>query len=278
MPGKRTWVSLLRSIFERVKMLLSKTSPVKFILYQAHKTEFAQCRPLNGYSGVYLTFEDAQKAIPAYQKSGYDHIEMSQISESNLGEINFREFPVLYWLRSVSPEVTSVLDLGGHCGELFYAFDKYLNFSADFSWCVFDVPSVVESGRQIAIKKNASLLSFTTNTDSAEKADLLLVSGSLQYFHPDFFPALLEKVKQKTKHIIIHHTPIHPEKTFITIQAAYKVFCPYVVTSRSVLINLFAEKGYELVDTWKIPRVLDVPFFPECHIDFYSGLYFRLKN
>jgi hypothetical protein len=56
------------------------------------------------------------------------------------------------------------------------------------------------------------------------------------------------------------------------------VFNPYTVAHRQGFIDAMAALDYELVDSWTKPKILDVPFHPECRLEAYTGLYFRLRG
>jgi hypothetical protein len=69
----------------------------------------------------------------------------------------------------------------------------------------------------------------------------------------------------------------------VTLQSVVKrsgriAFCPYTVAHRGRFIEGLQALGYEQVDAWDKQRPVDVPLAPECHVDAYSGLYFRLRR
>jgi putative methyltransferase (TIGR04325 family) len=274
----RTWVSIVHGAFQRGIKYGSKLPLVNTIRYLAHKTEFAQGKPLNGYCGIYSSVEQARQSIKSNQKVGYDNAEMGEAHASSMGNLNYQDYPVLFWLQNITPGVQSIFDLGGRFGELYYAFRRYLKFSKDFTWRIFDVPTILSAGKTLAKQLDAPGLQFTTNADDANGTDVLLASGSLQYFPEGFLPETIGRLKQKPRHAIVHRTPLHEKKSFITVQATGPVFCPYTIAHRKKLVDRMTEHGYEVIDSWTTKRSLEIPFHPECSLDTYSGIYFRLEK
>jgi putative methyltransferase (TIGR04325 family) len=247
------------------------------VQYLAHKIEFAHGRPLNGYSGVFGSHEEARKAISSNRKIGYDYDEMGEIDQARVGTLNFQDYPVLFWLQTFYADIRTIFDIGGHCGELYYAYRKYIHFPKNFIWRIFDVPAVIASGKKLATTLSASALEFTTKPLDMEGADMVLASGSLQYLPEGFLPSVVGKLQKKPRHVIVHRTPLHGERSFVTIQATGPVFCPYTIAHRQTLIDQMTALGYTVVDSWTTKRVLEVPFHPECRLDTYSGIYFCLQ-
>jgi putative methyltransferase (TIGR04325 family) len=274
----RTWVSIFRSAVHRVVKYGGKLPFVNTVLYLAHKTEFAQGRPMNGYCGIFDSFEQARKSIPPNKKAGYDNPEMGKAQSSSMGKLNHEDYPVLFWLQGGPPEIRTLFDLGGHFGELFYAYRKYLKFPKDFTWRIFDVPTILSEGKRVAGELDATGLQFTANPEDADGADVLLASGSLQYMPEDFLPSTLGLLQKKPRHVIVHRMPLHDEKSFITVQATGPVFCPYTIAHRQTLVDRMAAHGYKVIDSWSLKRALVIPFHPDYRLDTYSGIYFRLEK
>jgi putative methyltransferase (TIGR04325 family) len=266
-------------------MAVNKNPFSNALRFFAHKTEFAHGRPLHGFgfSGLYDTFEEAQRSIPSSKKAGYDHAEMAELDQTSPGNLNYQDYSVLFWLQRILPEIGTLVDFGGHFGELYYAYRNYLKFREDFVWRICDVPAIIEGGKKLAERLGAPNLQFSINAEDAEGADAFLAAGSLQYLPDGFLASTLGRLRKKPRHVFVHRTPLHEEKTFITVQAtAVKtsgpVFCPYTIAHRRKLIDAMAAIGYAVVDSWKTKRSLEVPFCPDCRLDFYSGIYFRLEK
>jgi putative methyltransferase (TIGR04325 family) len=107
-----------------------------------------------------------------------------------------------------------------------------------------------------------------------------MAAGSLQYMDEGSLQRIIGSIRNPPRHVVVQRTPLHPKRSFFTLQVMAipnnPAFCGYTVAERSSFINGMQDLGYELVDSWSQPRVLDVPFYPDCRIDTYSGLYFRL--
>ncbi|MDR6871812.1 putative methyltransferase (TIGR04325 family) [Bosea sp. BE125] len=240
-----------------------------------------------GYSGVYGSFEAARLALPP-GLAGFDHDAMADIDHYTTTAGGFEpmpatEYPVLFWLREALDEgARTLLDLGGYVGHAFRQYDRYLAFPGDFRWTVFDVPRITEAGQALAGKEAAQRLRFTNTIDEGCGMDILLAAGSLQYLSENYLQDRLNAWADRPRHVIVQRTPLHARRSFVTIQsvitrARQVAFCPYSVAERDGFIDGMLTLGYQLVDSWEKPRSLDVPFHPECHVETYSGLYFRLK-
>jgi putative methyltransferase (TIGR04325 family) len=90
-----------------------------------------------------------------------------------------------------------------------------------------------------------------------------------------FVHELIERAASRPSTVIVQATPLHPDRSFITLQATGHAFCPYTVASRGPFVAGFERLGYRLVDEWHLPRRLEVPFHDGCSIDAYSGMVFR---
>ena len=252
-----------------------------------YQTRFRAGKYHCGYSGVYGSFEAARLALPP-GLAGFDHDAMADIDHYTTTAGGFEpmpatEYPVLFWLRGALDEgARTLLDLGGYVGHAFRQYDRYLAFPKDFRWTVFDVPRITEAGQALAGKEAAQRLRFTNAVDEGCGMDILLAAGSLQYLSENYLQDRLNAWGDRPRHVIVQRTPLHARRSFVTIQsvitrARQVAFCPYSVAERAGFINGMLALGYQLVDSWEKPRSLDVPFHPECHVETYSGLYFRLK-
>lgn len=240
-----------------------------------------------GYCGRYDSFQAAERALPAGM-AGFDHAAMADIDHYTTTAGGFEtmpatEYPVLFWLRGALDEgARTLLDLGGYVGHAFRQYDQYLAFPDDFRWTVFDLPRITQAGQALAARHPTQRLRFTNTVDDGSGMDILLAAGSLQYLPENHLHDRLRAWVERPRHVIIQRTPLHARRSFVTIQSVITrtgqvSFCPYGVAGRTGFIGGMLALGYELVDSWEKPRSLDVPFHPECHVETYSGLYFRLN-
>lgn len=227
------------------------------------------------FSGVYDTLEAAKAAIPKNTPVGYEHLDAADRHVSEIGHVWPSDYPVLFWLRSLLPEIREVFDLGGAVGRLFYAFRKYVSCSGPILWTVCEVPAVASRGREVAKIRNAEGLSFTTSFDDANDAGVLLASGSLQFIE-DPLSALLGKLTLKPRHVLVNRSPFCDSSSFLTLHNLGPVICAYRIQNRAEFLAAMEAIGYSLIDAWKTPEFsCYIPFHPERAISSFEGMYFR---
>lgn len=252
-----------------------------------YETRFRAGRYHCGYSGRYAGFDAAERALPT-GLSGFDHDAMADIGHyttmaGGIEPMPATEYPVLFWLRAaLDAGARTLFDLGGYVGHAFHQYDRYLAFPDAFRWTVFDLPHIIKAGRALAAQQPTPRLRFTDTIDDGCGVDILLAAGSLQYLPEHYLHERLAAWPKRPRHVIVQRRPLHMRHSFVTIQSVITrtgqvSFCPYSVPARAGFIDGLLELGYELVDSWEKPRSLDVPFHPECHVETYSGLYFRLR-
>jgi putative methyltransferase (TIGR04325 family) len=254
-------------------------------LYQAR---FRAGRYHCGYSGRYSSFEAAERALPT-GLAGFDHDAMADIDHyttlaGGIEPMPATEYPVLFWLRGALDEgARTLLDLGGYVGHAFRQYDRYLAFPDAFRWTVFDLPHITQAGQVLSARHPTPRLRFSNTVDDGCGMDILLAAGSLQYLPENYLHERLKAWQKRPRHLIVQRMPLHTRQSFVTIQSVITrtgqvSFCPYSVAARACFIDGLLALGYELVDSWEKPRSLDVPFHPGCHVETYSGLYFRLRS
>ena len=275
MSSNRTWASVVRGGMRRIVGAAAALPGINHGLRAAHEVEFAQGRPMNALRGVYRDFGEAIRSAPRTKPLGYDHPVMAGMYRENLDRLDPLDYPVLYWMRPVIEQAGRVFDFGGHVGISYYGFQRHLPFPDSLSWTICDVPAVVLEGAELAQLRGTSQLHFTTRFAEADGVDILLAAGSLQYVEDGFLARALGQLREKPRHVIIQRTPLHDHRAFVTLQATGLAFCPYNVAHRATLIEGLTTIGYELVDSWTSPRMLEIPFHPECTLQHYSGLYFQ---
>jgi len=271
----------------RASVSAGQTAPgVLHLRQRMHEARFRKGRPNNGFRGVYANFDEARRSSPA-GLIGYDHDRLTKLEisgfrsgdELTFGPMESSEYPLLYWLRPLISQDIKIFDFGGYLGGAFHQFRPYLNYPSTLRWIVCDVPAVVRAGEALARRGRELQLEFTADPADADGTDVLIAAGSLQYLEPGFLQKLLKKLRLPPEHIFVHRTPMHPAAGYVTLQTFNDgngpVFCPYSVPHEGTFAKDLQRIGYEQVDTWSKPRVLDVPFQPECRLEEYSGMYFR---
>jgi putative methyltransferase (TIGR04325 family) len=262
----------LHDLLERTKQLPGLNAVMK----RRYERYFARERNANLFRGVFRSFADASASAPATKGLGYDQPEAAGMYREVLETLRPTDYPPLFWLCRLLPELSSVFDYGGHVGLKYYAFRKYLDFDARLDWTVCDVPAVVASGRALLAETKASRLEFTSEFGEVSGKSLLLCSGSLQYIEPSL-PALLEPVSSLPRHVLINSTPVSELATYFTLNNIGTAFCPYKVQNRDELVAGMKSRGYALIDAWENPgKRCFIPLHPEHSLDSYRGFYFRL--
>jgi putative methyltransferase (TIGR04325 family) len=237
----------------------------------------------NAFRGVYKSFSSALTDIPQNHLSTYNITELyvDSLVRLEAGErISYfdpRDYPILFWLKSILDNDKSIFDFGGNVGSSYYAYQYYLAYPKNLRWLVCDLPTAIEIGKKILEKNPSKNIFFTENLDDAEDADIFLTCGTLQYIESSISD-LLEKLLQKPRHLLINRVPIYEGETYITLQNLIDSIVPYKIQNRAKLISELESLGYELIDSWKDSRTCFIPFHPELFVDGYHGFYFRYKH
>lgn len=244
-------------------------------VYRVYRRITNRRRNLNRYSGVFQTFEEARAAAPSGRQVGYDSAELASWYRERLGRVFVEDYPLLFWLQRLLPELKHVFDFGGHVGLHYFGWGTKLQWPKSLKWTVSEVPAVVDSGRVLAKERGATQLDFTTRPEDADGADLFLASGSLQYLPPGFLPSLLGGLKRRPKHVLLSKLPVHPERDFVTLQDAHLTFHPYTVVSHGRLVESLSALGYRLVDEWQShEHNCSIMLQPELDVPAYTGALF----
>lgn len=232
----------------------------------------------NSYCGVFPTFAEAKAQAPRMLPSGYDAAtNAGDMYRFELEHLIVSEYPVLFWLgRLFEDGQRRVFDLGGHIGIKYYVLQRYLAFPEALRWRVHDVPTVIEAGRRYAeTHDERRQLSFAESPDAATGHDMLLANGSLQYLDYSL-DELLRRLPNSPAHVLVNMTPMHPQRSYFTLQHIGIAVCPYRIQAVPEFVHAMQALGYTLVDHWaSLERNVRVPFHPECDVERYHGFYFR---
>jgi len=202
--------------------------------------------------------------------------EVNRISRIGYRRVTGWDYPVIFWLGRILTAGSSVLDFGGSVGISYYSFSKHLSFPTGLTWKVCDTPEVVESGRAIAEEEGAANLTFTSEFHDGSGSDILIAAGMLHYVDEPL-AALVSRLPEKPKHILVNKTPLQSGSPFVTLcNYAGHSFIPYHIFNRDAFVESICRLGYELVDEWENPGLTcEIISHPERSLDVYSGLYFR---
>ncbi len=256
----------------------------RYFANQVHKRKFET----DGYGcfwGMYETFEQARTAAPKTKSVGYDNAELAQEYHKMLEEQNWEntgriigiyDYPMLYWLKSVLAEnATTVFDFGGNIGVHFYSYSKYLEYPADLTWTICEIPEIIKVAQKLAAERCVQSLKFTHEFNHVAGKDIFIASGSIQYV--ESLALNLSAIVQKPKLLLINRLPLYDGKQFVTLQNGGGVFYPQYVFNQAEFIESILSIGYELIDSWQGGDNCYIPFPVESIAPFW-GLCFKLKQ
>ncbi len=233
---------------------------------------------LNPRGGVYDTLEGAWKAAKQLRLHGHEHPETVQRNAANASTVLPSDYALLYWLNQIPGDIR-LFDYGGSMGNVFYSCARYVDTkNRSLQWTVYDLPAIIEMGRDFVARRTGPTPRFTTSLRDAADANVLLVCGTIHYWEGNT-ENFLEQFPKFPAHIFINRSPFYDDKeAIISLQASMNFAFPVIIKSSQELIQALESKGYELVDRWKAAEYgHDMPFFPNQTVRSYSGFYFRLK-
>lgn len=269
--------SLARNL-QRIAHDSAEMPGLRLLAKPAYRLLFARgTLPTNSYYGLYASFAEALAAAPKSLPTGFDLPRAANLYRERLDSVLMSDYPVIFWLsRLLMAGQRKLFDLGGHIGISYYGFQRYLDYPADLQWQVYDVPEVVAAGRAWASQHDApGRLCFTRSREDADGCDVLLASGVLQYLSFTLAEMLLA-LDARPRHLLINVTPLHPKRSFFTLQRIGFSVCPYRVAAIDEFVAGIQALGYGLVDRWEsFERYMRIPFESEHSIDRYHGFYFR---
>jgi len=236
--------------------------------------EFESNTEQNLFRGVFDTFDAAQASAPPTRPIGYDNDDSAALYLKRL-RVDDYDYPAMFWLsRSFAEGMRSLVDIGGAVGIKYFAFGKLIDLPPDVMWRVIDVPAVARRGREFAKTRPSPGLEFSDNLLDSDGVDVLFASGALQYL-PQTLPDLLGNLPRKPKRILINTTPIHPQKSFFTLNSIGTAFCPYRVQAFGPFVDGIKSHGYRVRDEWRnVGKTLTLPLDPDYSVPHYSGFCF----
>lgn len=257
---------------------LLKVAPLRPLALQHYRNQFDDNTSNNLFSGLFSSFEQALAHAGSHQRVGYDNAESANLPYTS--SIQHWDYPVMFWLsRFFEQGLKTVFDLGGHTGIKYYAFRRAIAYPDELRWRVCDVPAVTQKGQEMAHERDPEQkLSFTNAATDMKDHDILLASGSLQYL-PQSLAELLTQAGHLPRKILINITPIHPDRTFFTLNHIGSAVCPYRVQARAPFIASIRALGYTRSGEWEVPgKELFLPQSPQHSIEHYSGFCFERED
>jgi putative methyltransferase (TIGR04325 family) len=258
---------------QRVKNL-RVLRPLRQLIYDRR---FANNRSEQLYRGIFGSMAEAAASAPATRPIGYDQAESAGLYAWMHHEVAIADYPMLYWMHRLAPEVRTLFDYGGHTGIKYYAYAPFVRFPDGFVWTVSDVPAIARAGAALARERGAANLRFVSDFAAVDGQDLLFCSGSLQYID-DSLATLLGRVARRPRHVLVNTTPFDEGPTFYTLNSIGTAFCPYKVQNYAEFAAGMTQLGYEVVHRWSIPgKNTTIPMHPERSTFEYRGLYLRAQ-
>jgi len=236
-------------------------------------------RAANTFHGVFRDFAAAAASAPADRPLGYDNPGAAELYRDLLDAPRHDDYPAIFWLHRVLRGGRRLLEIGGHVGVAYYAFERLLSPGEGLTWTILDTPAVAAAGRRLARERGRSNLHFVSDfSEVTEPVDVVFASGSLQYVPGPLLPERLRAMPALPRHVLINKTPVTDRDGFVTLQDIGLSCCPYRVHSRAELIDPLLAMGYRLVDSWRKDRRLAVPGHPKRTLDHYSGFCLSLSD
>lgn len=231
------------------------------------------------FSGVWPSFEAAEKAIPAGRAAGFDHWETA----SFLGQkasLRASDYPVIYWLRELIRPTTRIFDFGGYNGISYRSYAHLLHYPDGLVWTVYDVPAVVAVAKRKQQERPSTEekhLRFTDKLEDANNAGIFLASGSLQYCK-ETLAGLIQSLTTRPTYILLNKLPLIEGPAFVTLQNIGPAVASYKIFNAGEFTGGIQALGYRTIDTWNNPDIsCYVPFHPDRTVKEFTGMLLCLK-
>ena len=231
------------------------------------------------HDGVFASFAEATAAAP--QSRGFDQAALaSGWYDDRLDRVFPYDYPVMFWMLQISGAGTSlkVVDVGGHIGVHYYAYQKFLRFPPKLGWRVIEVDAVVRDGRERAERLGAKGLEFSTSFEDIDSpgTDIVLAAGALHYVERPLLWEVLAGAQSRPGHILLNKLPLYEGEDFVSLENIGAGFAPHHVWNRREFVRRFEQVGYELVDAWSVlERQFGLFDDPVRSFGAFSGLYLR---
>jgi putative methyltransferase (TIGR04325 family) len=228
------------------------------------------------FRGVYPTYEQAMASVRRGSLAGYDHDAVVPVCYEAMCNVTPWDYPILFWLQRLAPDIKCLVDAGGHMGTKYRAFRNHLSDLDRVHWVVYDVPAMIRAGREQARIDGLSRLSFVESLSDAPPADAVLASGLLQYLDIPF-PDLLGQLRQRPRHLLLNKVATRDGQSIVTLERVGPSEAPYQIRNRAKFEDTLRALGYHVVDQWVIPEFSHViPFHRSLGSSTSRGYYARL--
>jgi len=227
---------------------------------------------------VYQPFPDIETAthyIRRFIPAGHEHSDVVSQLKQFADVTRESDYPVLFYLSGYAPSLSTVFDLGGGIGNLFYPYDRELRLPATLRWMVHDLPDKEEIVLQFAKSRNEPRIGFSRRMEDASGVDVFIVSGALHYFE-DELAVILGRLPQLPRLAVVNRTPFSQADPIVTTQVGDGYVHACKLHSLAGTIAGMEAIGYRFVAKWPVhERASRVPLRPDLN-DTYWGLFFVL--
>jgi putative methyltransferase (TIGR04325 family) len=228
-----------------------------------------------GFRRAFPSFAAAQACASKYIQAGHEHPDDVRFHTSMSETVRESDYAILFHLAPLASGLRRVFDFGGNVGNLFYSYQRKIEFPPVLLWTVYDLPVKKLLGEKLAAQHAETRIRFTNTLAEASGADVFIASGSLHYFEEPLH-TILGSLEDLPKHAFINRTPCSSGPDLITVQDNRSYLVPCKLHSRTAVIAGMQALGYELQSEWPVyERRLLVPTHPDLCARTYSGFYFR---
>ncbi|MDP2334420.1 MAG: methyltransferase, TIGR04325 family [Reyranella sp.] len=228
------------------------------------------------FRGAFSSFEEAAAHVRPGMLAGYDHDAVTDVSKELMQQVPLWDYPILYWLERLAPEIARIVDAGGHIGVKYRAFRPYLDLDR-IDWIVYDLPALVKAGHA-QVRPQDRTLSFVDRIEDAPAADVLLASGLMPYLDEPLVD-LVRRLRAPPRHILLNKVVTRDGPTVVTLENFGMAEVPYQIRSAAEVPAALATLGYDVIDTWTIDSLAHrIQTHPELGRSTYRGYVARLRN
>lgn len=247
---------------------------LKYALLLAYGRYRALRREKVRFRGAFASFDEAVANVRPGLLAGYDHDSVAPVSRELMQQVLLWDYPILYWLRRLAPEIARVVDAGGHVGVKYRGFAPYLELGR-LDWVVYDLPALVRAGRAQARPEDRTL-SFVDRLEDAPAADVLLASGLMPYLDEPLVD-LVGRMRARPRYILLNKVVTRDGPTVVTLENFDVAEVPYQIRHVAEVPDALKTLGYEIVDSWTIDQLAHrIQTHPELGRCAYRGYAARL--
>ena len=105
------------------------------------------------YRRTFSSFAEAQACASSFIQAGHEHPDEIRYHTSISDTVRESDYPVLFHLAPLACQLQRIFDFGGNVGNLFYAYQREVNFSPNLTWSVYDLPVKKPLGEKVAAER-----------------------------------------------------------------------------------------------------------------------------